>query len=159
MTLRSVLLALSIALAGGLLAPAAAQACSCSTPGPPCVAFPKTPVVFTGRVTQQSEIRISQAMGYLVRFEVEQDFREQRTFIDVATGDGGGVAHRLARSRRRVRDVSFRLRYALRARCDHRADVAVRAGTCGGGAAVGTAAVIALRSASTLNTPRLEKST
>ena len=90
--------ALMIALVGALMAPAA-EACDCAATGPPCFAFPKSPVVFAGRVTGISDLPIPQGTGKnesvfryrLVRFEVEETFRgQQRTTIEVTTGEGGG---------------------------------------------------------------------
>ncbi len=95
---RRVFAALLVALAGALLAPAA-EACDCGATGPPCIAFPKTPVLFAGRVTQVSELSIPDKTEkndfvyryQLVRFEVEENFRGQpRTSIEVTTGEGGG---------------------------------------------------------------------
>jgi hypothetical protein len=90
--------ALLIAVAAVVLVPAA-QACTCGDPGPPCRAFENIPVVFVGRVTQLSELRIPAGppenpyfyTNYLVRFDVEESFRgEYRKLIDVTTGLGGG---------------------------------------------------------------------
>ena len=95
---RRVCTALLVALAGALPAPAA-EACDCAGTGPPCIAFPKTPVLFAGRVTQVSELSIPDKTGkndfvyryQLVRFDVEENFRGQpRTSIEVTTGEGGG---------------------------------------------------------------------
>jgi len=90
--------ALLIALAAAMLVPAA-QACDCGDPGPPCHAFENIPVVFVGLVSQLSELRIPAGTAgrmdfytnYLVRFDVEESFRgQQRKFIEVTTGFGGG---------------------------------------------------------------------
>ena len=95
MTRRS-FTALLIASAGMLLVPAA-HACSCGDPGPPCIAFNETPVVFAGRVIQLTELRIPVGRDktlhpyHLVRFDVEETFRgPQRKLLDVTTGAGGG---------------------------------------------------------------------
>lgn len=57
------------------------------------------PVVFAGKVTTISDVRIPDGIGShanfwpyrLVRFDVEEDFGgQQRPFIEVTTGEGGG---------------------------------------------------------------------
>ena len=98
MTPRRCTAGLLVALAGALLTPAA-QACDCSPPGPPCVAFPQTSTVFAGRVTQISDLPIPEGtpknkVGWryrLVRFDVDESFRgQQRKFVEVTTGFGAG---------------------------------------------------------------------
>lgn len=103
---RSCTPVLLFALAAAAL-PRAAHACDCSQPGSPCVAFSKTRVVFSGRVTQITQVTIPEGTGpnramyhyNAVTFDVEETFRgPQRRYIEVTTGQGGGDCGMLFRT-------------------------------------------------------------
>lgn len=68
------------------------QACSCAWPGRPCRAFADTTGIFSGRVTNISDVKIEgEYEQRLVRLQILEAFKGvSGATVEVVTGQGGG---------------------------------------------------------------------
>lgn len=72
--------------------PAVVDACSCAWPGRPCAAYADTHLIFSGRVTDISTVKLEGDYEQrLVRFELIELFKGTvKGALEVVTGRGGG---------------------------------------------------------------------